>query len=214
MIIEGIATKENPRISILKYREGARRACNWKENGKHVIKLYSRWLWEKQFGEIPPGYHVHHKDHILLNDFIENYELIGSGSHSKGAGFSDWVKFLKQHDKFDNGYKEKRFWIALQGINDSKKLNYILKKYKKSQRELSILLNISQSVISRILCENRNAGCHFLRKIYEFIQHPKELIYYCRSCSKKFDRIGFRQFCNNCSDLRNRKQLFFSFINK
>jgi len=214
MIIESIATKENPRISIIKYREGARRTCNWKENGKNIIKPYARWIWEKQFGEIPKEYHVHHKDHNLLNDVVENYELIRAGSHSKGADFSDWIKFLKQHDKFDNSFKEKRFWNALKGSNDSKKLNYILKKYKKSQRGMSVLLNISESIISRILCGNRNAGCHFLRKIYEFIQHPKELIYYCRSCSKKFDRTGGKRFCNNCRDPRNRKQLFFSFINK
>jgi len=214
MIIESIATKENPRISIIKYREGARRTCNWKENEKPVIMLYSRWLWEKQFGEIPQGCVVHHIDHNLLNDFIENYELMRGGSHSKSTEFREWVKFLKQHDKFDNNFKEKRFWDALEGINDAKKLNNVLKKYKKSQREMSVLLDISESAISRILCGNRNAGCHFLRKMYEFIRDPKELIYYCRSCSKKFNRIGFRHFCNNCRDRRNRNQLFFSFINK
>jgi hypothetical protein len=214
MSIENIATKENPRISIVKYREGARRTCNWKENGKPVIKLYSRWIWEKQFGEIPHGYHVYHKDHNLLNDFIENYELIRSGSHSKCTELRDWIKFLKQHDKFDNNFKETRFWDSLDGINDAQKLNNVLKKYKKSQREMSILLNISESIISRMVRGNRNAGYHFLRKMYEFIQHPKELINYCRSCSKKFNRIGFRQFCNNCRDRRNRNQLFFSFISK
>lgn len=214
MDIESIATKENPRISIANYNEGARRICNWKENGKHIIKLYSRWIWEKQFGEIPQGYHVHHKDHNLLNDFIENYELIGSGSHSKCTDFRDWVKFLKKHDKLDNNFREKRFWNSFDGINDSKKLNGILKKYKKNQSEMSVLLGISESTISRILCGNRIAGKGFLRKIYKFIQNPSESAYYCRSCLKKFNRIGSRRFCNNCKDSRDRKQLFFTFIDE
>ena len=42
-----------------------------------------RYVWEKYHGEIPAGFHIHHKDHDKANNAIENLELIKASEHSK-----------------------------------------------------------------------------------------------------------------------------------
>lgn len=50
-------------------------------NGKR-IRLH-RYVWEKHNGEIPKGYHIHHKDHNKFNNDISNLELISASEHEK-----------------------------------------------------------------------------------------------------------------------------------
>lgn len=44
------------------------------------VRLH-RAVWEKHNGEIPKGYHVHHKDENRKNNEIENLELLPAGEH-------------------------------------------------------------------------------------------------------------------------------------
>ena len=40
-----------------------------------------RYVWECNNGEIPKGYHVHHKDYNFSNNEIENLELVHASKH-------------------------------------------------------------------------------------------------------------------------------------
>ncbi|MFD1350157.1 HNH endonuclease signature motif containing protein [Oceanobacillus caeni] len=40
-----------------------------------------RYKWEKHYGKIPKGYHVHHKDHDKSNNDIENLILLQNKIH-------------------------------------------------------------------------------------------------------------------------------------
>lgn len=51
-------------------------------SGKFHNQLLHRLIWEKHYGEIPKGYHIHHRDLNKLNNNIENLELISSSQHS------------------------------------------------------------------------------------------------------------------------------------
>lgn len=42
-----------------------------------------RDVWEAANGPIPPGYHIHHKDHDPLNNDLANLELIAPTQHIK-----------------------------------------------------------------------------------------------------------------------------------
>jgi hypothetical protein len=42
-----------------------------------------RYVWEKNFGEIPKGYDIHHIDWDKTNNKIENLELICHKEHSR-----------------------------------------------------------------------------------------------------------------------------------
>lgn len=57
----------------------------WREDGsrKQFQQQESRWLWEKHFGKIPTGYHIHHKDKNPLNNDINNLECLSAEDHKK-----------------------------------------------------------------------------------------------------------------------------------
>lgn len=40
-----------------------------------------RWVWMNNYGKIPEGYHIHHKDHDKTNNSIENLEMIDGRDH-------------------------------------------------------------------------------------------------------------------------------------
>ena len=46
------------------------------------IRLH-RYVWEKYNGEIPKGYHIHHKDKNKFNNNIENLEMLTASEHEK-----------------------------------------------------------------------------------------------------------------------------------
>ena len=42
-----------------------------------------RWVWQQHHGEIPKGYHIHHKDDDKSNNEIENLMLLSRADHMK-----------------------------------------------------------------------------------------------------------------------------------
>lgn len=53
------------------------------------IKLH-RYLWEKRFGPIPPGYVVHHKNEIKTDNQLSNLSLIQWGIHTAEHSKERW----------------------------------------------------------------------------------------------------------------------------
>lgn len=55
--------------------------------GDEKVYIYrSRWRWQQEYGEIPDGHHIHHKDGDPSNDSIENLECIPAGAHHQTHG--------------------------------------------------------------------------------------------------------------------------------
>ena len=50
-------------------------------DGKNV--LLHRYVWEKFNGEIPEGFHIHHKDRNRKNFDISNLELVDISKHHR-----------------------------------------------------------------------------------------------------------------------------------
>lgn len=86
------------------YKVASNGCCYVKVKVDGVFKKirYSRWLWEQEYGPIPEGYQIHHKDHNPLNDVIENLEALPAFHHNSmhhkglktrlGAKLSDETK--------------------------------------------------------------------------------------------------------------------------
>lgn len=53
--------------------------CGYEYGGAY----YHRALWEKHYGPIPEGYHVHHLDHDRENNDISNYALLPASAHMR-----------------------------------------------------------------------------------------------------------------------------------
>ena len=169
-------SKDNPVIFISKRMDGKRRMCSWWEDNKFHAQLYSRWLWGKWFGNIPNGYIIHHKDGVLLNDWIENYELLKNSEHTrlhfdKVYEYNIWKHFLLQHNNMDCDYKTKRRWLSVGtfSMTNGEKLNFILQQYNIKSCDLSARANLDETLISRIRSGERNPGGNFLRKLFIFL---------------------------------------------
>jgi hypothetical protein len=81
-----------------------------------------RYVWEFHNGPIPPGHHVHHKNHLRADNRIENLELEAALDHHKlHAGLQD-KDLLREHmltvlhplaAKWHGSEEGKRFHSAL-----------------------------------------------------------------------------------------------------
>lgn len=46
-------------------------------------KYLHRLIYEEEYGKIPDGYHIHHKDGDKLNNNIDNLECLSASNHGK-----------------------------------------------------------------------------------------------------------------------------------
>ena len=52
----------------------------WYRKGQSVSA--HKYVWQKHNGLVPPGHHIHHKDHDASNNAIENLELVETAAHA------------------------------------------------------------------------------------------------------------------------------------
>ena len=69
-----------------RYHRGPRRY--YRKKGRAEEGYLHREKWRKEKGEIPKGYHVHHKDGDPSNNNLENLELVSPQEHAEKH--EDW----------------------------------------------------------------------------------------------------------------------------
>src|SRR5690606_7852937 len=93
--------------------------------GERYSRSLHRQIWFDNYGEIPEGYQVHHKDHNAYNNTIDNLELVERSEHSKYHGKNrakeDPVRFItlaeigREHAKEWHGSEEGKRWHSKHG---------------------------------------------------------------------------------------------------
>lgn len=75
-----------------------------KKEGNHN-KLLHRLIFEKFYGPIPKGYHIHHKDENKLNNCIMNLQLVKKNIHHSihSTGYQHTIKDRKKMSDFKYG---------------------------------------------------------------------------------------------------------------
>lgn len=66
---------------------------------QHKGKRLHRAVWEHHNGEIPKGYHIHHKDGDRSNNSIDNLALVESSDHLSGHMTPEKREWAKQNIK-------------------------------------------------------------------------------------------------------------------
>lgn len=86
-----------------------------------VRKMNHVWEWEKHFGPVPKGYHVHHKNGVRSDNRIENLQIMKPMEHKRAhAGCykkkGKWIKpcpMCRRHFPLTTGfYNRKDFYGA------------------------------------------------------------------------------------------------------
>jgi len=82
-----------------------------------------RWVWINVHGNIPKGYHIHHKDENKSNNTIENLELVEAGRHirhhitdEKREKARRLVEYIRPLTKKWHASKEGRQWHKAHGL--------------------------------------------------------------------------------------------------
>lgn len=83
-IEKSIEVNSLPEYSIRTDRKG----YNWiKVNGTYIKEHHYVWLTESEWGFIPNGFEIHHRNEIRNDNKIENLMCLPKGTHTKGHWF-------------------------------------------------------------------------------------------------------------------------------
>ena len=144
-----------------------------------------RKLWEFYFGEIPKGYHIHHKDGGMRNNSLDNLECLTPRDHCKAHSL------LAKSDPAKDIYESRRRWQkSLEGLRHHSKLGKLnwLKKEKAlfPCDKCGVLCERFKDHVKKVSCEE----CKAVRKsAYKKKNYtPKEKKTYesfCKICGKQ-----------------------------
>ncbi len=125
-------------------------------------KLLHRELWEKEHGEIPKGFDVHHKNENKLDNSLENLELISHSEHLKRHNSKEnnpnWDKkfpldFCKKHSKRQNssGF----FRVTKQFCKKCKQgFVWSYRYYDENHKRINITANTLEELKEKVLSRN------------------------------------------------------------
>lgn len=118
------------------------------KNGYRIFSLGSRnnkkreyehrKVWRESYGEIPKGFHIHHKDGNKLNNSIENLELVSISEH------------LSNHAKKNNLGKDRVGCEPINKISKEKREQILkLRKEKLSLNSISKIMGLSYPTVQK-----------------------------------------------------------------
>lgn len=99
----------------------------------NLKKRLHQYVWEQEVGEIPKGYHVHHKDGNKLNNLIENLELLTMQEHLSKHSKDRDIEALRKN------LKENARPKAIEWHKSEKGLEWHKEHYEKTKDKFHIL---------------------------------------------------------------------------
>lgn len=141
-----VETKRNEKGQFV-FTTGAGRYKVIQVNGKRI--MYSRYVWEQNFGKIPTGMIIHHKNKNKLDNRIKNLELVTFTTHNRIHAHKPWNKDLtiNNNKKWADTIKKAQS-NRLKTFIKKFKETYNLKKQGKKLKEIAIIQNISSRQVS------------------------------------------------------------------
>ncbi len=173
----------------------------FRRGGTTGINPYSalhRAVWAFHKGEIPKGYHVHHKDHDGKNNDISNLELHSPSEHSKYHGRNNpWIgsegniKQLRENNekaKLWHKSEEGRKWHSEHGKETWEKRKTATKSCVICEKSYETSFP-DRSKFCSGTCKQRHYRKYYFRKekrVCQVCKSPFEIYEYSstRTCSK------------------------------
>jgi len=165
------------------------------------------YIWEKEHGAVPKGYHVHHKDENKNDNELGNLELLSSSKHAKlhGSELSDEERQRRRERVINvvtpaakkwHGTQEGYEWHskhAKETMSKRKLIRYIC-TYCGNEFESKHLYGKNDNRF----CSN-NCKCTYRRK-----QGFDNIVKICEGCGKEYVANKYQQ-TKYCEDCKNRK---------
>lgn len=177
-----------------------------KKIGEHRKRLHV-YIWEKEHGEVPKGYHVHHKDSDKNNNELNNLELLSSSRHAKlhGRELSDEERQRRRERIIENGIPAAKEWHgtkegfewhskhAKETMSKRKPVNYIC-TYCGREFESKHLYG-----------KNANHFCsNNCKSAYRRKQGFDNIVKICEGCGKEYvsNKYQKTKYCEDCKNRR------------
>ena len=173
------------------------------------IRLH-RYIWEKYNGEIPKGYHIHHKDKNKFNNNIDNLIMLSASEHEKlhESLRTEEEKTIRKNNLNKNarpkaiewhGSEDGIEWHKKQGVKVAKKLKdvKIQKICKLCQNEF-----IDNGFNKAFFCSNK---CKSRWRRLNGLDNEKRICLICGGeyeCNK-YDKT--KTCSNNCASILSQK---------
>lgn len=124
----------------------------------HTRTYLHRYLWEKEYGKIPDGYQVHHKDHDPLNNSLDNFELIKRGEHQKhhGSELTD-----EQREWFRNNLNEKARPAAIEWHKSDSGKEWHKEHYEDMKHKLHAIEEFKCETCGKVFSAVKSAANRF-----------------------------------------------------
>lgn len=163
-------------------------ACGYYK--RNIVVLLHRHVWEKHFGPIPKGYHIHHKDGNKLNNDISNLECLSASDHHKKTWDENYEKMCITTSRNFGNYKRSKA--------QRKKTSENSKKYWKYKQPTKLRCTICDEIYSTKQPE-LSKRCRKCQKKdhYENAREDR----FCRICNAKFNCYKYSKIqtcCRSC----------------
>ena len=98
-----------------------------------IRKRIHRYVWEKERGPIPEGFHIHHINHDKSDNRIENLELVKANEHHKYHGE---IRAITDYDKLVKNLEEVARPKASEWHGSAEGLEWHKKQYEATKDKL------------------------------------------------------------------------------
>lgn len=174
-----------------------------------IHKRLHVYVWEHYNGEVPKGYHIHHKDHDKNNNEIENLVLLSAHEHQTlhGNSWSEKRREWARQNLIDNarpkasewhGSEEGKKWHSEHGKAVQANLPMLKFVCSFCGKEFETKYNYKDATIK--FCSNncraanrRKLGVDDIEKICErcgqpYMSNKYRKTRWCKSCRSRKDR--------------------------
>jgi len=185
-----------------KYKTGKGRKYLTCGSSRYIYSRYlHRQIWFDNYGKIPDGYSVHHKDENRFNNDISNLEILTHVDHCKlhmakrvkenPEQFKKLAKIGREYAKEWHKTKEGNEWHIKQAkkynfgnfIYGDRECDYCGKKYIQRQAVSKFCCNNCKAAFRRESgVDNVEAKCYTCKQ--KFIKNKYQSVKYCSKCKR------------------------------
>lgn len=162
-------------------------------------KRLHRVIWEEANGEIPKGFHIHHKDHNKDNNALDNLELLSASEHMRrhtleriANGDIDVKKNMQLRQEAAKKWHksaEGRAWHSIHAKECAKKWIKVTKTCQMCGKEYEV---VSSAVKKSKFCSN-NCKSAWRKKL-----GVDNVVRVCLNCGEPFttNKYSKTRFCS------------------